>query len=81
MSWSKPNDNRRDFNDRGEPKFAAKVTERFEGRPIRAEIVPIEIADEDCRNPCGHIGVCTEDLGFLYDAVLCAKCGKSLYVS
>lgn len=62
-------------------QYAEKVIERAaNGCVTRSELVPIKDAGEECRNPCGHIGIKSEDC-WPYTIVKCAVCGEGLGVS
>ncbi len=59
-------------------KVTEAYTDEYGRRAVMAStLVPIESADDDCRNPCGHVGV-WDERGWMYDARWCAVCGAGL---
>jgi hypothetical protein len=70
------------MNDNKDPvEWAERVIETApNGHPLRSELVPIDKADESCRNRCGHIGIRVKKT-WLYDFIECAVCGKGLGIS
>lgn len=65
---------------RVKPKqYAERPVEVVAGMVVRSELVPIEEAGEDCKNPCGHIGVVDEP-GRMFNYRSCLVCGQGLGV-
>lgn len=64
-----------------EPKqYAERPLEVIAGHVITSELVPLDQAGEDCRNPCGHIGVKHEDC-WPFSIVSCLVCGTGMGVA